>query len=160
MKLAWDLPKNVCKPKAPVWTHFKCANTPDISQNFSHRCIHTYLFHTMTNHDQNIFPVLNDVELLFYFFVFVFQSTKHKLCQQNSILNLKPISINYYYHYKKKQYRKYLSISHTPILDQMKRYKTLYKSHLTFWVNFSYKKCDLYSNIYGNDRSGSKFDLS
>jgi len=25
----------------------------------------------------------------------------------------------------------------------------LYKLHLTFWVNFSTKKCDLYSNKYG-----------
>ena len=46
-------------------------------------------------------------------------------------------------------------MSRNPIFDLMKRYKTLCKSlvcrsHLTFWVNFYYKKCDLYSNIYGN----------
>ena len=33
----------------------------------------------------------------------------------------------------------------------------MYKSHLTFWVIFWYKKCDLYSNKYGK-LSGRQFN--
>jgi len=42
-----------------------------------------------------------------------------------------------------------LDITHT-VTVYMRMSHLMYMSHLTFWVNFSTKKCDLYSNKYGN----------